>query len=50
MIEHTFNFSGDYRVQFRLKQKNKIVGSGSTDVKIRPGIRDGQMLVRITNP
>ena len=40
-IDHVFNFSGDYRVQFRLKQKNKIVGSGSTDVKIRPGIRDG---------
>ncbi len=41
VIEHTYNFSGDYRVQFRLKQKNKIVGSGSTDIKIRPGIRDG---------
>ena len=55
VIEHIFNFSGDYRVQFRLKQKNKIVGSGSTDVKIRPGIRDGyrsivELLVRIANP
>ncbi len=42
VIDHTYNFSGDYRVQFRLKQKNKVVGSGSADVKIRPGIRDGQ--------
>ena len=41
VIDHTYNFSGDYRVQFRLKQKNKVVGSGSADVKIRPGIRDG---------
>jgi hypothetical protein len=41
VIDHTYNFAGDYRVQFRLKQKKKIVGSGSTDVKIRPGIRDG---------
>jgi len=40
--EHVFNTSGDYRVQFRLKQKKKVVGAGSTDVKIRPGIRDGQ--------
>ena len=39
-IEHTFNTAGDYRVEFRLKQKNKIVGRGSTDVKIRPGVRD----------
>jgi hypothetical protein len=39
-IEHTFNTAGEYRVEFRLKQKNKIVGRGSTDVKIRPGVRD----------
>jgi hypothetical protein len=40
-IEHVFNTSGDFRVEFRLKQKNKIVGRGTADVKIRPGIRDG---------
>jgi hypothetical protein len=42
VIDHTYNFAGDYRVQFRLKQKKKVVGGGSTEVKIRPGIRDGQ--------
>ena len=42
VMEHVFNTSGDYRVQFRLKQKNKVMGAGSTEVKIRPGIRDGQ--------
>ena len=40
-IDHTYNIAGDYRVEFRLKQKNKIVGRGSTDVKVRPGVRDG---------
>lgn len=41
VIDHVFNFAGDYRVEFRLKQKNKVVARGSTDVKVRPGIRDG---------
>jgi hypothetical protein len=40
-IDHVFNTAGDYRVEFRLKQKNKVVARGTTDVKIRPGIRDG---------
>jgi hypothetical protein len=40
-IDHTYNVAGDYRVEFRLKQKSKVVGRGSTDVKVRPGVRDG---------
>jgi hypothetical protein len=40
-IDHVFNTAGDFRVEFRLKQKNKIVARGTTDVKVRPGIRDG---------
>jgi len=40
-VDHTFNTSGEYRVEFRLKQKDKVVGRGSTEVKVRPGIRDG---------
>ena len=39
-VEHTFNSSGEFRVEFRLKQKNKIVARGTADVKVRPGIRD----------
>jgi hypothetical protein len=39
-IDHTYNVAGDYRVEFRLKQKNKVVARGSTDVKVRPGVRD----------
>lgn len=40
-IDHTYNFAGDYRVEFRLKQKNRVVARGTTDVKVRPGVRDG---------
>jgi hypothetical protein len=41
--EHKFETGGqDYRVQFRLKQKKKTVGSTSTTVRVQPGIRDGQ--------
>jgi hypothetical protein len=39
-IDHTYNVAGEYRVEFRLKQKDKIVGRGSTEVKVRPGARD----------
>jgi hypothetical protein len=39
-VDHTYDISGDYRVEFRLKQNNKVVGRASTDVKVRPGIRD----------
>lgn len=40
--EHTYQFGGtDFRVQFRLKQKNKTVGSTSATVRVQPGIRDG---------
>ena len=37
----TFHTAGEYRVEFRLKQKNKVVGSGSVTVQVRPGVRDG---------
>jgi hypothetical protein len=41
--EHTFRVSfdtdrtTDFRIQFRLKQKDKVVGSASTTVRVRPG-------------
>jgi PKD repeat protein len=41
--QHTYSNGGNYRVQLRLKKKNKVIVSGSTSVQIRPGIheRDG---------
>src|SRR3954454_3411250 len=38
--DHVYRAAGDYRVQFRLKKKNKFVAGGSTSVKIRPGLGD----------
>jgi hypothetical protein len=35
-----FQISGDYRVQFKIKKKDKTIAVGSTDVKIRPGARE----------
>lgn len=39
--DHRYEFGGEFRVLFRLKQKNKTVGSGSITVTIKGGIRDG---------
>lgn len=41
VADHTYQSSGEYRVQFRLKQKDKVVGAGSTSVRVRPGLGDG---------
>jgi hypothetical protein len=38
--DHVYRTAGEYRIQFRLKKKNKAVGSASTSVRIRPGIGD----------
>ena len=40
-VSRIFQTSGNFRVEFRLKQKDKVVGSGSTTVQVRPGVRDG---------
>ena len=41
VIDRTFQIPGNFRVEFRIKQKDKVVGAGSTTVNIRPGVRDG---------
>jgi hypothetical protein len=38
--EHTYPNGGNFRVQLRLKKKNKVIVSGSTSVQIRPGIHE----------
>ena len=40
VADRVFETSGDYRVQFRLKRKDKVLGVASTMVKIRPGVRE----------
>jgi hypothetical protein len=36
-----FRIAGDYNVEFRLKQKDRTVGTGRTTIKVRPGLADG---------
>ena len=38
--DHVYRTAGEYRIQFRLKKKNKSVASAGTSVRIRPGIGD----------
>jgi hypothetical protein len=40
-VSRIFQTAGNFRVEFRLKQKDKVVGAGSTTVQVRPGVRDG---------
>ena len=35
--DHSFKFSGEYRLTFRLKQKNKVISSATATVTVRPG-------------
>ena len=36
--EHTFRQAGAYRVAFRLKQKDRVVGNSSVNVQVRAGL------------
>lgn len=38
--EHTFNYAGSYRIQFRLKRKTKVLAGAHATVQVRPGFRD----------
>ena len=37
-IDHTFNTAGDYRVEFRLKQKDRVVATSTVNVQVRTGL------------
>lgn len=41
VIDHSFDAPGAWKVELRLKQKNKVVARGSTIVTVRPGLKDG---------
>lgn len=38
--EHKYETAGEYRAVFRLKRQDKVVGTASTVVRVRPGLRD----------
>jgi len=39
--DHTFRLSGEYRLTFRLKQKDKVISSASAMVAVRAGATEG---------
>jgi hypothetical protein len=39
--DHTFRLSGDYRLTFRLKQKDKVISSTTATLTVRPGATEG---------
>ena len=39
--EHSYPNGGNFRIQLRLKKKNRVIVSGGTSVQIRPGIHEG---------
>jgi hypothetical protein len=38
--DQTYRTAGDYRIQFRLKKKDKSIAGATTSVKIKPGLGD----------
>jgi hypothetical protein len=38
--DHVYRLAGDFRIQFRLKKKDKAIAAAGTSVKIRPGLGD----------
>ena len=39
-VEHVYRRAGNYRVSFRMKRHDKVVGAATANVQIRPGLRD----------
>jgi hypothetical protein len=38
--EHVYRMSGNYKVIFKLKRKDKTLGATSVSVQVRPGLRE----------
>src|SRR5436309_12883886 len=39
-VEHNYGRAGNYRISFRMKRHDKVVGAATANVQIRPGLRD----------
>ena len=39
--DHVFRLSGEYRLTFRLKQKDKVISSATTTITVRAGATEG---------
>ena len=40
-VQHQFRRPGSYKVYFHLKNKDRILGSGTTTVQVQPGVNSG---------
>ncbi len=40
-VQHQFRREGNYKVYFHLKNKDRILGSGTTTVQVQPGVNSG---------
>ena len=38
--DRVYRTQGEYRIQFRLKKKGRVIAAASTTIKIRPGLGD----------
>jgi hypothetical protein len=39
--EHVYRQSGNYRLNLRLKQKDRVIAVGTVMIAVRPGVQDG---------
>jgi len=39
--EHVFRQPGTFQVVFRLKQRDRVIAASSSNIQVRPGVRDG---------
>src|SRR5688572_10550300 len=39
-IEHVFRSPGTFQVFFRLKQRDRVIAASSSNIQVRPGVRD----------
>ena len=39
-IEHVFRQPGTFQVFFRLKQRDRVIAASSSNIQVRPGVRD----------
>jgi hypothetical protein len=43
IVEHVYRYAANYRVQFKLKKKDKVLSAVTATVQVRPGVRDSSI-------
>ena len=50
VVSRVFNTAGEFKVEFRVKQRDKVMSVGSTTVRVQPGLRDGGIGAELPTP